>query len=538
MAQDIPNIDGEIEQMPSDMREDIADLGRHNLFYFAKGVLGYRDMTEDCHGPFCAFLETNQSQFKMALMPRDHYKTSVGTIAGNMQKAVKDTNERILIGNETSTNAERMLRAIRQHCESNRVFRGLYSDVIPSDTRKVRWNDAELDWKRTWIGPEPTFDSIGMTGASTSRHYTHITYDDPISEEAIKSEKVMKDTIARMSTMTALLVRPKVDTVWLIGTRWGLHDVYSWFRNNFSDRLGILARSVVEDGEIIFPGLLDPEILAIKRKIMGEYKYSCLMMNNPRNSDVQDMNIEHARFFRWSDDGERVHLLNDDGEVTRSWRLDELDITVAVDPAPAETISSDRNAITTVGITPESDVIILDVFAKRCTPIALIDYMFWLHERFRFRKLGIEGVAYQKSLKYFVAQRMIDLGKWFRVEELGAKGKKEFRIRGVQPILALRKMYFHPSQHILMQEMAEFPLGEFDDTIDSLSMHLQMWKGRLSPEHLANVMKTSKRLGNRIDGYSIRNDPGPPADILRAMRQEAEDEEIEPEVDWEEVAIR
>ena len=537
MDQDIPLIDADIEKMSTDLRHDLADYFRGDLYAFAKGVLGYTDMTPKVHGPFCSFLQHNRKQFKLALMPRDHFKTSVGTVAGNMHLAVNDPNHRILIGNETGTNAERMLGIIQDHCDSNRRFRALFNNVIPKNTREVRWNTKELDWNRDWIGPEPTFDAIGMTGTVTSRHYTHICYDDPISEEAIKSEKVMKDTISRMSAMTALLVKPKFNTVWLIGTRWAMFDVYSWFRESFASRLGILARSVIEDGEIIFPELIDEEMLAIKRKVMGDYKFSCLMVNNPRDGAKQDFDVENAEFWEWDSTGTRVLIYNAEGLIERIWRLDELDITVTVDPAPAETTTSDRNAITTCGITPTNEVIVLDVFARRCTPLEVIEYLFALWQRFRFRAVGIEGVAYQKSLKYFVTQEMMRRGHWFRVEELKALGKKEYRIRGLQPILAMGRMYFNARQQLLMQEMSDFPLGEYDDTVDSLSMHLQMWKGRLSPEHLERIEAEARRMANQIHGYGLRNDPGPDPEIARAMGLEVEDEEIEPETNFDEYLV-
>src|SRR5688500_15665123 len=173
--QDIPLLDETITQLPADIRQDLAERGKRDLFFLASGVLGMRDMTVGCHGPLCAYINLNPKQFKMMLMPRDHLKTSVVTVAGSMQKVVQNPENRLLIANESGTNANRMLRSIRQHAEGNRVFRALYSDVVYKDTRKVRWNDSELDFVRDGHYPEPTIDSIGMTGAATSRHYTHIT---------------------------------------------------------------------------------------------------------------------------------------------------------------------------------------------------------------------------------------------------------------------------------------------------------------------------------------------------------------------------
>src|SRR5687768_7149794 len=162
--QDLPILDATITQLPSDIRQDLANRGRQDLYFFNKAVLGHRDLTENCHGILCAFIDLNPKQFKMILQPRDHLKTSVVTIAGSMQKVVQNPENRILIANESGTNAGRMLRSIRQHAESNAVFRALYSDLIYKDLRKVRWNDSELDFRRESKAPEPTIDSIGMTG--------------------------------------------------------------------------------------------------------------------------------------------------------------------------------------------------------------------------------------------------------------------------------------------------------------------------------------------------------------------------------------
>lgn len=490
---DLPHIDERIAQQPEDLRKDLAELGKSDLFFFAQGVLGYKDMTVGCHGPLCSFIQSNTAQFKMMLMPRDHFKTSVVTIAGNMQKAVRDSERRILIANESATNAERFLRAIRQHAENNKIFRALYGKSIPKDVRKARWNDQELDFAREGSYPEPTFDTIGMTGASTSRHFTDICIDDPISEEAVKSDKVMQDTINRLSSFTDLLVKPKDDQIWLVGTRWAYWDVYSWFLKTFGSQVGQFVRSVVEDGEIIFPELISPEILALKRQALGEYRFSCTQMNNPRNADAQDLNVADLRWWKWLGD-DAVELVDEQGKQLRVVRLDQMDITVTFDPAPAETITSDRNAIVTCGITPWDEVVVLDVFAKRCTPLEAMEHLFWLRQRFAPRAFGIEGVAYQKAFKYFLKAECDRRGVWMRVEELKAQGKKEVRIRGLQPVMATHRLYILPTQHQLRNEMSEFPLGEHDDALDALSMQLQLWRKQMSPERWQKLEQEAGKL--------------------------------------------
>ena len=450
---------------------------------FNTAILGYQDMTFSCHGPLCAFIDLNPGRFKLMLMPRDHLKTSCISIGANLQKVVKNVNERILLGNESSTNAERFLGSIKQHAEGNVVFRALYSSIIPKDTRKVRWNNSELDFNRDVIVPEPTFDAIGMTGAVVSRHYTHICYDDPISEEAVKSEKVMQDTITRMSGALSLLVNPEADSIWVVGTRWALYDTYSVWMDTFGEKLSTFACSALDEfGEPLWPERFSKETLALKRKLLGEYRFSCLMMNNPRNAEIQDLNVDDLRFWEWSADGTRIRMFDKNGVVFREHFIDELDITCTVDPASAEKAKDDRNAICTVGVTPYNEAIVLDAWGKRCSPLEVIDYLFEMKRKFAPRVFGIEDVGYQKTLKVYVTYFAEQKGLYLNIQPLPAKGKKEFRIRAIQPYMATGRVYINAAMHLLRNEMADFPLGKHDDVLESLSMHTMLWRGQMSPE--------------------------------------------------------
>lgn len=503
--QDIPFLDPSIEKLPADLRHDLAETGRSSLFFFNKAVLGFRDLTEGCHGPLCEFADQNRKQFKMMLMPRDHLKTTCITIGGTMQRQVRDPEQRQLIRNETAGNAERFLGSIRQHAEKNRVFRALYSDVIPKDIRKVPWNNEELVFNRQGNYPEPSIKALGMTSSATSQHYTHLTYDDPISEEAVKSEKVMQDAITRMSTSLDLLVRQEVDSIWVVGTRWALWDVYSVWMETFGSRLGRFIRSVYENDQLIWPERFTDEGIALKRAILGEYMFSCTQMNNPRNPELQNLNVDDFRFWAWAGD-DAVILYGRNGEELDKWYLDQLDITTTVDLAPAETTTSDRNAVTTVGVSPKSQAIVLDAWGKRCTPLAVIEHLLWTYFRFRPRVFGIEEVNYQKAFKYFLQQAAIEKGAYINHRPVKPGGKQKAHIRGLQPLMATGRLYIHPTQHILRNEAADYPLGEHDDVLDSLALQLQLFTGQMSPERWAKYKESERKLLRVLSGAA--RDPG------------------------------
>jgi hypothetical protein len=522
--QDIPYIDDEIGKMPSDLRADLAEMGRNSLYFFAKGVLGFQDMTEGCHGPACKFLGSNPKQFKLLLWPRDHFKSSVVTIGGTLQMVVQNPENRNLIRNEVATNAQRFLRTIRQHAEGNRRFRALYSDVIPKDTKRVRWNDSELDFARAGQYPEPTVSAAGITSTSTSQHFNHITDDDPISEEAIKSELVMQEAINRIKGVDALMVHPEKDTHWLVGTRWSFADVYSWYERTFKGRMARYIRGAIEQGEPIFPERFSLAKLAEIMDAVGPYRWSCNYMNQPRNTELQDLNIEDLKFWGWNEAGDRVQCFDKAGQLVDSWRLDDLDVTITVDPAPAETVTSDRNAISVVGVSPRNQLIVLEAWSARCTSLELCKQ--WLDFVWKYspRLTGIEKAVYQMSLKWFMKDAAEKRGLYVRIEPLKPGGKGKPHVRGLQPIMATGKLFIHPTQVILRQEMADYPLGEHDDVVDCLALQLQLMKGQLSPEYQEKLKHEEKKILGEIGGL------GATQEELRKMLDLDPDESLDPDL--------
>ena len=57
--QDIPNLDESTSRLPEDIRSDLAERGKSDLFFFGKGVLGYKDMNESAHGALCVYINHN-----------------------------------------------------------------------------------------------------------------------------------------------------------------------------------------------------------------------------------------------------------------------------------------------------------------------------------------------------------------------------------------------------------------------------------------------------------------------------------------------
>lgn len=509
---DLPNQDPSLQQIPSDYRIDLATVLAGNLYSFAKGVCGFNAMTERAHGPMCVFLDGKQrkadgqiAKIKGCGMPRATFKSSIGTIARPLQQLCLNRNRTKAIFNEAATNAQGFLRSQRQIAEGSKIFRTFWSDLLPRDTKKVRWNDSQLDFNREIIRPEPSISAHGITGTLTSQHWDDLIFDDIISEEASKSEKVMNDTTDRARKYRSLMVDAEDSTLTIMFTRWGFADTYSVLFRDIGADMVLLLRGAIENDEPIFPERLGWNTLAKIRKEVGEYMFSCLYMNNPRNVKVQDFNVDDLRFFELREVGgdQMVVLFDGDGREFRRYYLHQLDIYGTVDLAPAETSSSDRNAVAVCGICPTGEAVVLESWAKRCTPIELMEHIFYLHRRFEPKKWGIEDTAYQKAFKYFVKDYADREDLYLNVVPVsiprGGGGKYKPHIRGLQPIAATHRLYVQAHQHILRNELADYPLGEHDDAADSLALQLQLWENQMSPQRWKRYREHEQAIIHEIE---------------------------------------
>lgn len=498
---DLPNQSKFLQEVSGDFRQDLSNSLAGNLYAFSKTVMGFVDVTPRCHGPLCVFLDDNPAQLKAAGMPRASFKSSIGSIARPAQRLIINRNRTQVILNESATNAQGFLRAIRQTAENNKTFRTLYSDLIPRDYRKVRWNDQALDFNRDISRPEASISATGITSTLTSQHWDDITFDDIISEEAAASEKVMHDATNRARKFRSLFVHPTQSTLSIFFTRWGFADTYSVLFREIGSQLALFIRGAIENDELIFPERLSWEVLSQLRRELGEYLFACLYMNNPRNIEVQDFNVNDLRFFILIEiGGEEFAILFDaEGLEFRRYRLSDCEVYATVDLAAAEKITSDRNAVSVCAITPTGEALSLESWAKRCTPLELMTHIFYLHRRFHPKIWGVENVAYQASFKYFIRDYADREDLYLNVVPITAIKKKETRIRGLQPIAATHRLYIQAHQHILRNELSDFPLGEFDDAADALSMQLQLWENQMSPERWKRYRAAEKKIIEQIE---------------------------------------
>lgn len=465
------------EQRTEARRLELAELGKRDLYYLTKGVLGYSRLTPHAHGELCRFCDTCDSLRRMILMPRSHFKTTIVTISQTIQDIIKNPNIRILLVGSSSTNVERMLKEVGAHFLHNQLFRWLYPDVIHDsfNAKGVVWNNKEIQVPRTVLFREPTVDTIGARGTVESRHYDIIRPDDIIGEKELQSDIEMERTIEWASGLESLLISPEEGMIDFVGTHWRKHDVYEFIQNFYSnnegkveigphayrrDEIVVFSRDArLPNGEPIFPELISKKTLdRIQRE--NPARYAAQYANNPITSGETEFKTENIQFFQFTGPDMRLIRFKDFHGNDVTYKVSDLDVVILHDPAVSERRGASDNALGLVGHHQKTGrIFVLKTKIGQYKPDELVEALFEWDKQHQPRFCSLEAVAYQKALKYFI--RMIADARRIPTPPIkeyipGSRKSKDDRIRGLVPLVNSHLIYMLPSETGLLEEFQHY----------------------------------------------------------------------------------
>jgi hypothetical protein len=462
--------------------------------YYMGLVLGFADLTP-FHGEMAAWMQ-GPGRRKLGLVPRDHLKTSLWTIADSMRLLSVNPLERILLLNETNENAGAFLRRIKHAAEHNTLWQWLFPERVPDFQRN--WSDDALTFPRPQDFVEPTVAAIGVGGASTSRHYTRIKEDDLIGKEASESRLVMNKAIDQHKLAEHLLVDPERNTIDTYGTRWGNADLYDWMlKNEDPATLSVFHRGCYDpDGTPWWSERFSAaELDRLKRK-NGARLFSFQMLNQPVAEGATDFREEWLCYYTLdtTKEGEPIVKLEQPDATIKEIPLAHLAKFQAVDPglkADPNTTRRDqeaRSAIVTVGITPTPDnepfdIVILGARAKAVSPGAFTRLVYDEYALWTPGVVGIEVFAAQKI--YFEWLRRDFPEMPLTTFKTDTHVSKLSRIRSVSPYFEQRRVYVHRSMTDFREEYVSFPSGHTVDLLDAFAYTPGLWFS-LDPDEFEN----------------------------------------------------
>lgn len=522
--------------------------GKRSLYFFASAICGYDKLQLVPHFELCDFIQRTPKQRKVCLIPRDCYKSTIGSKALPLWILIQDDfcglpgrEHRILCASFSSENAKKHIKAIRHLCERNVLLQNLYPELIPDFTRTT-WTDSNLLFPRLGVYGEDTIEAAGVDTHLVSRHYTIQIKDDLEDEKAMQSPTVREKVKSWYRAAEALFVNEREAYDLLIGTRWGIDDLYASIKENESDTYEFhtrplhwtredlerdAAEAVESNRKPVFemePDKFAPDANKVYyffealfpkasceriRAKQGSFMYSMLYLNNPKDASLAEFNERDFRYYSFDSHGD-LRIEHSDGTV-ETVAFDGLRRVLFWDPAMGTKDGTpkkenSRNAMVAMGKDRLGRYFVLDTHAERNNPTFLYTKYISLHRRYQIQKAAIEDVAFQRILKFPLYHEQRLQNHIFPVIDQPAIGDKDVRIRTLIPSVEEHLFYIRRQQRELIDEMKTFPLNVLKDLLDACAACIPLFglhdvKGEREQrrENRAEMARTATR--STLTGY-------------------------------------
>ena len=416
------------------------------------------------------FGESKPDKYRLLLVPRDSYKTTIGTVAYSLWLLTKFTDLTILISSEVHEKSKTFLSEIKAHIEMNDIFRKLYGNLQGD----MMWKEeAIIISTRKRPNKTPTIATTGVGGSKTSQHFDVMIIDDVHSEHNYKTPNQRKLVIDHISALLPLL-RPH-GFILTVGTRWHLADAFQWIIQSFP-HLKTLIRSWKNKGKLYFPGKLTENFINIQKKILTDGGNSKLFYawyeNNPISDEVVFFQYDWRRieqFVYLPTNWDYGTIIQYGGTPQETKRL--VKVCGVIDPADSEASSADFTGVTMKGI--DSDGTWWVFYARRLKdrPMLTIKYIVELSEQYKVATWGVETTGGRKLYRANLQEAFLSKNLFSRVIELKSGNRaKADRISGITPRFESKSVIIQAGETDLIEEL-DYPEVDHDDVIDSLAYH-------------------------------------------------------------------
>jgi predicted phage terminase large subunit-like protein len=482
------NLVEKVAEMTNVVTQAKKEYYSSHFYEFNRDILAPdSDLYEPLHRRVCDFVMENIDKKKiLLLLPRGSFKSSVITVGYSLYRIVQDPSDRILIGNATYPVACQFLSQIKNHLQRNDNLKDTFGDMS-ANADQWREDRIFLSREKSYEQKEATISAQGVAANTVGTHVNVAILDDLVNDNNIGTKEQI-EKVKEYYRGVLDLVDPDENghrKVIIIGTTWHWDDLYAWIQETpeIAQDFAILKLPAYEGewgtGKLLFPTRLGWSALEQQKRAQGSAHFSAQYMLNPVPEDTQVFRPPFKSY-----------------EETDVRGL-ELKKFITIDPAISEEKSADYSAMVCVGVDKNNDWYILDIYRDRVQPKRLIDQIFYWNEKWKPVSVGIETVAFQKALQYFLYDEMKRRNKVIPLVELKNNDRsKDERIMGLQPRYEMGSI-FHPQVttiplvNDLEDELRRFPKNAHDDLVDALASQLELAFPPKNREERKNVNRNS-----------------------------------------------
>lgn len=218
-----------------------------------------------------------------------------------------------------------------------------------------------------------------------------------------------------------------------------------------NDWIVVYKKAIQDDGSLLFKEKLSLEFLEKAKRTMGSYLFANQYLNEVIPAELQTFKRDWFTYY---------------SEIPKNHYN-----FIFVDPAISQADTADFTGVVVISVDEETRWYVRYAKRFKITPTELISLLFNLNKEFAPKVIGIEDVAYQKAILYFLDEEMRR-----RNVVLPIKGvrpptdkTKEMRILSLVPRFEWGRLLLNQGLIDLELELLKFPRGAHDDIIDAMA---------------------------------------------------------------------
>lgn len=451
---------------------------------------------------------------------RGHSKSGMFSNAFPLHQTVYRKRRYILVISETDTLSKKLIGWVNKQLKFNEKLRNDFGSLLFE-----RNTQNEKDNEEAFITVSGTLVEASSSGKQLrgKRHGSYrpdlVIVDDPSSQNN-EGTKEAREKLVHWFNSVVVPIGTKSTAIILVGTMVSATGLLKHvldrkdFRSSFHGAIvseptnprlwdeycEIYARSddmtepdafyeankgALEDGVILaWPWRWTYRALMHEKVNMGTRAYNSEFRNLAFSEDEQYFLPENYAYYRYEYEGTRRFIRYEDLRIP----IDELTISGAWDIAQGKNARSCYNAVLTVGRHEKTGYIfVLDEYATKEPPSKILDVIIAKMKEYRHNVFTVETINAQYEYYQQLRDRMRVEGL-YRVrlnDNKHYKTGKEERIESLEPLFHNRTLILNRSHTMLLDQMAQYPHGDYVDSIDSLQMAVD------------NVAKAKKTVRNK-----------------------------------------
>lgn len=398
------------------------------------------------------------------LWSRGHGKTSIIGLGLTIFDILHNPRATFGLFSHDAQSSRALLRQIKTEFETSVPLRAAFPDVLYTNPQAESplWSLQDgIIVRRNGNPREATVEANSILSLPTGKHYSHLVFDDLVTEESVNTPEQKAKTVSQYGLATALATRQPVMRV--TGTFYAPDDAYTWMldKGTYKPRVVKATHNGEATGKPVF--WTDDEFRR-QYNSKSEYIANCQLLMNPKMEDVSGFKDEWWQV--WPNN-------NHEG----------LNFYVIVDPARSKAKTADNTAMWLLGYGSDRNIYVVDHVCDKLSLTEKADVLFKWHQSYTVLKVFYEQVGMQEDIAH-MKYRMEQTNYRFPIEELSpGRRRKEGRINALRAWFEKGRIFFPPhcahynykGEKVDMilafrnNEFSAWPIVSHDDALDGLA---------------------------------------------------------------------